>query len=78
MLGGLAFFMVSMQTVGLGVVRAFVPDTRPQAFRIVFALQWLVGILPLIAFALSPEYVSTPAHCSADTLTLPDPPTTLF
>jgi hypothetical protein len=46
-----------MQTVGLGVVRAFVPDIRPSAFRTIFALQWLVGGLPIIAFFLVPEYV---------------------
>jgi hypothetical protein len=46
-----------MQTVGLGVVRSFVPDMRPKAFRTTFAVQWLVGGLPIIAFFLVPEYV---------------------
>lgn len=55
MLSGLAFFIVSMQLIGIGVVRAFLEDTSPRAFRTVFALQWAVGILPLISFALSPE-----------------------
>jgi hypothetical protein len=55
LLGGLAFFIISMQTIGLGVVRAFVPDLAQHAFRIVLALQWLVGVLPIIAFSLSPE-----------------------
>lgn len=55
MLSGLAFFIVAMQTVGIGLVRAFVPDRRPQAFRIILALQWLVGVLPIISFALAPE-----------------------
>jgi hypothetical protein len=57
LLSGLAFFIVAMQTVGLGVVRAFVPDIRPSAFRTIFALQWVVGGLPIIAFFLAPEYV---------------------
>ena len=55
MLSGLAFFVVAMQTVGLGVVRSFVPDTRLVAFRTVLGLQWLVGGLPILAFFLSPE-----------------------
>lgn len=55
MLGGIAFFIVTMQTIGLGFVRAFVPDTRQRAFRIIFAVQWIVGVLPIIAFFLSPE-----------------------
>lgn len=46
-----------MQTAGLGVVRAFVPDVRTSAFRTIFALQWFVGGLPIIAFFLAPEYV---------------------
>lgn len=54
-LGGLAFFVVAMQAIGLGVVRALVPDIRPSAFRTAFALQWLVGRLPIIAFFLVPE-----------------------
>jgi SP family general alpha glucoside:H+ symporter-like MFS transporter len=60
LLGGLAFFVVAMQTTGLGVVRAFVPDVRASAFRTIFALQWLVGGLPIIAFFLVPEYVFLP------------------
>ncbi|PMD44964.1 MFS general substrate transporter [Hyaloscypha variabilis F] len=55
LLSGLAFFVVVMQAMGLGVVRAFVPDLRPLAFRTAFALQWLVGGLPMIAFFLVPE-----------------------
>jgi hypothetical protein len=55
LLGGLAFFVACMQAIGLAVVRAFVPDLRPSAFRTAFALQWLVGGLPLIAFFLVPE-----------------------
>lgn len=55
LLGGLAFFVVAMQATGLGVVRSFVPDTRPIAFRTAFAVQWLVGGLPIFAFLLVPE-----------------------
>ncbi|KAH6683095.1 putative MFS sugar transporter [Halenospora varia] len=54
-LSGLAFFGVAMQCVGLGVIRSFVPDLTPRAFRISFALQWLVGGLPIIAFFCVPE-----------------------
>lgn len=60
LLSGLAFFVVVMQAIGLGVVRAFAPDIRPVAFRTAFALQWLVGGLPAIAFFLVPEYVRPP------------------
>lgn len=56
--GGLAFFAVVLQLIGLAVVRSYVPDIRPSAFRTVFALQWLVGGLPIIAFFFSPEYVT--------------------
>lgn len=55
LLGGLAFFIIAMQCIGLGVVRSFVPDTRPSAFRTVFALQWVVGALPIICFLFVPE-----------------------
>jgi hypothetical protein len=55
LLGGLPFFIVAMQTVGLGVVRSFVDDTRPAGFRTAFALQWLVGGLPILAFFFVPE-----------------------
>jgi len=55
LLGALPFFIVVMQAVGLGVVRSFVPETAASAFRTVFALQWLVGGLPIIAFFLVPE-----------------------
>lgn len=49
-----------MQALGLGVVRSFVPDTRPIGFRTAFALQWLVGGLPIFVFFLVPEYVPLP------------------
>ncbi|RDL39117.1 uncharacterized protein BP5553_03457 [Venustampulla echinocandica] len=55
LLGGLAFFGVAMQCVGLGVVRCFVPNMGPIAFRTALALQWLVGGIPIIAFFFVPE-----------------------
>lgn len=50
-------FVVVMQAIGLGVVRAFVPDLPPSTFRNAFALQWLVGGLPIVAFFQVPENV---------------------
>lgn len=44
-----------MQMTGLGVVRSFVPNISEQAFRDVFAIQWLVGGLPMVLFILVPE-----------------------
>ncbi|PSR80306.1 general substrate transporter [Coniella lustricola] len=46
---------VIMYAVGLGIVRVFVPDISEHAFRIVFAIQWVVGGLATIAFVLIPE-----------------------
>ena len=46
---------IFMLGLGLAVVRIFVPDVEEQAFRDVFALQWIVGGLAVIAFALAPE-----------------------
>ncbi|OJJ94631.1 hypothetical protein ASPACDRAFT_1877506 [Aspergillus aculeatus ATCC 16872] len=51
----LVLFVVFMQGVGLGLVRVFVPHTETQAFRNVFAIQWAVGSLALVGFALTPE-----------------------
>lgn len=48
-------FFVFMLGAGLGVIRAFVPDIREQAFRIVFAIQWVVGGISTVAFAFAPE-----------------------
>lgn len=55
LLGGLSFFAVAMQCLGLGVVRAFVPSLEPSAFRDAFAIQWAVGGLPIVLFFLTPE-----------------------
>jgi hypothetical protein len=66
-----------MQAIGLGVVRAFVPDMQPSGFRTAFAIQWLVGGLPIIAFLLVPEYVFThPMIQTRTSLTKLDHPTT--
>lgn len=54
-LQSLVFFTVVMQGTSLGIVRAFVPKLDPSAWKTVFALQWLVGGLPLLAFFI-PEY----------------------
>jgi hypothetical protein len=44
-----------MQGVALGIIRSFVPNTAQQAFRNVFAIQWAVGFLLILAFAFTPE-----------------------
>tara|TARA_B100001146_G_C15821866_1_gene281276 strand:- start:286 stop:420 length:135 start_codon:yes stop_codon:yes gene_type:complete len=44
-----------MQGVALGIIRIFVPNIHPVAFRHVFAIQWAFGGLMMIAFALTPE-----------------------
>lgn len=51
----IVLFTVIMYAVALGIIRAFVPDTSPHSFRTVFAIQWAVGGLSAIAFALVPE-----------------------
>ncbi|KAJ5703241.1 MFS general substrate transporter [Penicillium malachiteum] len=52
---GLVLFYVFMMALGLGIIRIFVPDMTPHAFRTVFAIQWAVGGLSIIAYALAPE-----------------------
>jgi MFS family permease len=51
----LIIFIVTMQGLALGIVRILVPDIRERAFRIAFAIQWPVGIITLIAWAIAPE-----------------------
>ncbi|KAJ5917173.1 hypothetical protein N7466_010727 [Penicillium verhagenii] len=51
----LVLFVVFMQGLGLGIVRIFVPYTDEQAFRNVFAVQWGVGFIALVAFSLAPD-----------------------
>jgi MFS family permease len=61
----LVLFTVLMQGVALGIIRALVPNVHPQAFRDVFAIQWAVGGIVMIAFALAPEspiYLITNNH----------------
>ncbi|KAJ0329938.1 hypothetical protein COL5a_003767 [Colletotrichum fioriniae] len=41
--------------LALGVIRIFVPDIREQAFRTVIAIQWAVGGLAVITWAVAPE-----------------------
>lgn len=52
---GIVLFTVIMYTIALGIVRAFVPDITPHSFRTVFAIQWALGGLSAIAFAVVPE-----------------------
>lgn len=52
---GLVLFYVFMMCLGLGIIRIFVPDMAPQAFRNVFAIQWAVGGLTILMFAFAPE-----------------------
>ncbi|KAH8600727.1 general substrate transporter [Bisporella sp. PMI_857] len=51
----LVLFTVLMQGMALGVIRAFVPNIAESSFRIVLALQWAVGGILMLAFALVPE-----------------------
>ncbi|KAJ5177127.1 uncharacterized protein N7482_003004 [Penicillium canariense] len=51
----LVIFILIMQALAMGVIRIFVPDMSEHAFRTVFAIQWGVGGLVAIAFALAPE-----------------------
>ena len=51
-------FILIMQAVAMGVIRIFVPDMTEKAFRTVFAIQWAVGGLVTIAYAIAPEYVA--------------------
>ncbi|KAL2788748.1 putative MFS sugar transporter [Aspergillus keveii] len=53
-LQGLVFFTVLMQGTALGVIRGFVPDMAPRAWKMVFAIQWIVAGLPLLVL-LIPE-----------------------
>jgi MFS family permease len=50
-------FILIMQAVAMGVIRIFVPNVAEEAFRTGFAIQWAVGGLVTIAYALAPEYV---------------------
>ncbi|KAL4978231.1 general substrate transporter [Aspergillus desertorum] len=51
----LVVFIVLMQGLAMGIVRIFVPNTEEQAFRNVFAIQWVVGGIFAVACLLAPE-----------------------
>ncbi|KAH8652630.1 general substrate transporter [Tricladium varicosporioides] len=51
----LVMFTVFMQGVALGIIRSFVPNIKEQAFRNVIAIQWPIGAISMVAFALVPE-----------------------
>lgn len=52
---GIILFTVFMFGLALGIVRIFVPDIHPSAFRTVFAIQWAVGGVATIVWLLIPE-----------------------
>lgn len=52
---GLVIFILFMQGVAMGIIRVFVPQMAERAFRIVFAIQFAVAGLVIIAYALAPE-----------------------
>ncbi|CAG8951716.1 hypothetical protein HYFRA_00005516 [Hymenoscyphus fraxineus] len=55
LLGGMPYFAIVMQSIGLGVIRILVPNFSPISFRIALGLQWLVGGIPIIFFFFVPE-----------------------
>jgi SP family general alpha glucoside:H+ symporter-like MFS transporter len=61
-LQAIVFFGVAMQGVSLGIVRAFILDMRPLAWKIVFGIQWVFAGLVLIAAFLVPECVPLLPH----------------
>ncbi|KAH2669457.1 hypothetical protein KXV92_000974 [Aspergillus fumigatus] len=69
LLQAIVFFGVAMQGVSLGIVRAFILDMRPLAWKIVFGIQWAFATLVLIAAFLVPEspvfYVAHGKHDKA-------------
>lgn len=52
---GFVVFILIMQGVAMGIIRVFVTDMTEKAFRTVFAIQFCVGGLVTIAFAIAPE-----------------------
>ncbi|KAL6229493.1 hypothetical protein BDW75DRAFT_249641 [Aspergillus navahoensis] len=58
-LQALVFFTVAMQGTALGMIRGFVPNLAPTAWRMVFAIQWIVGSLPFLVliFPESPVWL---------------------
>ncbi|KAJ5653667.1 hypothetical protein N7490_000670 [Penicillium lividum] len=53
-------FILIMQALAMGIIRIFVTDLTEKAFRTVFAIQWGVAGLVIIAFAIAPE---SPVYC---------------
>lgn len=51
----IVLFMVLMQAIGLVTIRVYVANLAPEAFRTVFALQWIWPIATGLAFAVMPE-----------------------
>ncbi|PVH79619.1 MFS general substrate transporter [Cadophora sp. DSE1049] len=51
----LVLVTVISQGIALGVIRGFVPDIKESAFRKVFAIQWTVGGIMMIAYSILPE-----------------------
>ncbi|KAH8669049.1 general substrate transporter [Xylariales sp. PMI_506] len=51
----MVIFAILTMCLGLGVVRAFVPNVAEQAFRNVFAIQWAVGIPATLGAMFIPE-----------------------
>ncbi|KAF3390848.1 Alpha-glucosides permease MPH2 [Talaromyces pinophilus] len=62
LLQAIVFFAVAIQGVSLGVVRAFVPDQRPVAWKIVFSIQWIFAVLVFVLSLVVPE---SPVFCAA-------------
>ncbi|KAL2810243.1 putative MFS sugar transporter [Aspergillus granulosus] len=54
-LQALVFFGVIMQGVSLGMVRAFVPNSKPIAWKVVFGIQWVFACLAIVAALVVPE-----------------------
>lgn len=52
---GLVIFILFMQGVAMGIIRVFVPNMAEHAFRVVFAIQFGVAGLAIIAYAVAPE-----------------------
>lgn len=52
---GLVIFILLMQCCAMGTIRAFVEDVSEHAFRTVFAIQFGVAGLVVIAYAFAPE-----------------------
>jgi SP family general alpha glucoside:H+ symporter-like MFS transporter len=48
---------MAMEMTGLGVIRALVPNIKPEAFRIAFAIQWHLAVGLVVLFMFVPEQV---------------------